>query len=205
MLGLYSSFILCIRNENPLFQYSHLSQKYSSRLFCVRCQNLITVPPVQSASFPLKILAASSRAKGKSSVQSESIHRQIQQALPKTTGSSEESWYSWINKKACPLSLIAPLQWQTPSWQRASCPAPAHYSDNICHNSICAQSRSGTCWLVDTWPFFSLSNSPLCQHGPYDFTSKPSSASWHNHSLFVFFSSSSNWGNGEGRRYTPAF
>ena len=97
-------------------------------------------------------------AKPKESLQCKSvkiIHRQIQKgSTKKLWGSSEESWYSWINKKACPLSLIAPSQWQTPSWQRVSCPAPAHYSDNICHNSICAQSRSGTCWLVDTWPVF---------------------------------------------------
>lgn len=143
------------------------------------------------------------RLKEKSSVQN--IHRQIQQARPKTTGSSEESWYSWINKKACPFSLIAPLQWQTPYWQRVSCPAPAHYSDNICHNSICAQSHSGTCWLVDTWPVFppthTLSNSPLCQHGPYDFTSKPSYASMTQSVTFRLFQRR----NGERKRYTPAF
>lgn len=56
---------------------------------------------VPKCFFLPEILAASMRAKGKSSVQSENIHSQIQQA--RTVGSSEESWYSWINKKACPF------------------------------------------------------------------------------------------------------
>ena len=42
-------------------------------------------------------------------MQNENIRRQIQQALVKTAGSSQKSWYSYINKKACPSSLIAPL------------------------------------------------------------------------------------------------
>lgn len=56
ILGLSSSFIVSIRNEKPVFQYSHLSQQYSSRLFSLHCQNLIIFPLVQSASFSLKSL-----------------------------------------------------------------------------------------------------------------------------------------------------
>lgn len=64
---------------------------------------------VQSVSFPLKSPQHPCEQNQKSLVQSENIHRQTRQALPqKNVGSSAESWYSWINKKAWPLSLIAP-------------------------------------------------------------------------------------------------
>lgn len=159
--------------------------------------------------FPLRSI----HAEPKESLQCTSvkiIHRQIQKgSTKKLWGSSEESWYSWINKKACPLSLIAPSQWQTPSWQRVSCPAPAHYSDNICHNSICAQSRSGTCWLVDTRPVFFFFFFLHFLIPPYvstaHMTSLPShllhpDTITHFFCLFFFFPFPfSDWENGKGR------
>lgn len=76
----------------------------------MHCQNLITSPLVQSASFSLKSLQHPCEPKENLQCKVKNIHRQISSRLyQKTVGCSEESWYSWINKKACPFSLIAPL------------------------------------------------------------------------------------------------
>lgn len=81
---------------------------------------------------------------------------------------------------------------------------PPHYSDNICHNSICAQSRFGTCWLVDIWPFFSPFLIPLMSARPIWLHFWAILCILTQSLTFPLFSLFSDWGNGEGKKYLRA-
>lgn len=156
----------------------------------MHCQNLITSPLVQSASFSLKSLQHPCESKENLQCKVKKYPQtNIQQALPKNCGLLWGELVLLDKQKSLPfLSHRSTRNDRHPPGRGFQAPPPLIIQTTSATTPFVLRAAPAH---VDWWThdpfFFLLSNSPLCLHGPYDFTCKPSPASWHNHSLSCFF------------------